>query len=253
MYREFLPWHTKSVKIDTKRVKQSNFKSSNISILNWNVHKENHSLRWLNEFNHILNHYNPDIALFQEYKKVNSKSILTHNINFGYNYLPNISLGGNDFGLMSASKIDSNSCIGLLSSSVEPIIKTPKLTLLTRYKIEDSKIFTIINCHLINFVRFEAFKKEIQNIEQLIKNSSGALILAGDFNTWSKKRFDLLNQICLNLGLKRVAFDENRTKKLLKRDLDHIFYRDLILNEFELLKDIKSSDHLPQLARFKFI
>ena len=254
MYRELLPWHTKSVNIEKKSIKKSTFESKKIRVLNWNVHKENHTHRWLNDFESLLREYDFDIVMFQEYKKINSKSILSYNENYGYDYLANIRFNKTHSGLITASKSNSISNMGLFSKSVEPLIKTPKLTLQTIYQFSNSKEITVINTHFINFVKLETFKRELKELEKLLAQKSEPIILAGDFNTWSAKRFSLLDRSCCELGLKRVEFEQKiKRSRLIKRDLDHIYYKDLVLEEFAILKDIKSSDHLPQIATFKFL
>ena len=253
MYRQYLPWHIESAKTLIKTTQENRLPSKKIKVINWNVHKENHKYQWLGDFKEILNHYQLDIILFQEYKKISKRSILSKDERYGYCFLANIMLHENEFGLMNASKANIIHHKALISNTVEPIIKTPKSILLTEYKMLDCRDLTVINVHLVNFVKLRSFKSELNRLEELASVSTNPLILAGDFNTWSARRMEWLLKVCDNLGLKRVRFDIPKKKLKLLRELDHIFYRDLTLINSTLLLDIKSSDHSPQIATFNLI
>jgi len=88
-------------------------------------------------------------------------------------------------------------------------------------------------------------------LEELCLSHKGALVIGGDFNTWNKKRINLLFDLAKKLKLKKVEFSsENNKKNIFKQPLDHIFYRGLRLKNSVILDFCKSSDHKPLIAAF---
>ena len=85
-----------------------------------------------------------------------------------------------------------------------------------------------------------------------LREYEGAIIIAGDFNSWNKKRVDILNWFCRELKLsKTIIENSDKIKSFLKYDLDHIFYRGLSLDFATVLECNKLSDHNPLYAYFK--
>jgi len=243
MYRKYLPWHISKEHLYKKDIDRFSKDLDTISLLNWNVHKKNHTYRWVSDFFEILNRYEPDIITFQEYKKVNYRSIIDHDSRYNYIFLPNISLFKRKTGLITASKFKIIDSKFKLSKGVEPVVKTPKSILLARYKISDQKVISVVNVHMINFVKISLFKEQLEQLNSLLKDIDTPIILSGDFNTWSKKRLNLLNRLCEGLGLKRVDFKRSFI------NLDHIYFRGLKLKEYQLL-GYKSSDHKGMFVSF---
>ena len=153
------------------------------------------------------------------------------------------------YGLLTASKSDIHTFHSLYTSDVEPLIKTPKVSFVTNYIMQEGKTLTLINVHMINFVKIEKYIAQIKQIEAVCSKNTEALILTGDFNTWSKKRMRILESMTQTLGLKQVHFEQAHHKKILfSYPLDHIFYRGFKQEKSEVLKDICTSDHKPMLV-----
>ena len=91
---------------------------------------------------------------------------------------------------------------------------------------------------------------------------SGPVVLAGDFNTWNKKRLGLASQFAEDLQLKEVTdFPAGRTTADMhlsylnwffgvdkKLPLDRIYYRGFA-NYFAQVLSYESSDHRPILVK----
>ncbi len=235
-----------------KSVSKKTLYHKDIVILVWNVYKQNDRQNWQNEFKKIMFLYHPDIILFQE-------SVANFNLNpigsysyFGYLFFPNFSYNHRFFGLLNASRSKIIDFKSYFSKHKEPILKTPKMILATKYLLNNMQTLLVINVHLINFVKLEKFAYQLKQLEELCKTHTQALIVAGDFNTWSKKRMNLLLDVANRLNLKRVDFPNGNLKKsLLKHPLDHIFYRGLELKEGKVLDFCQTSDHKPLLASFE--
>ncbi len=252
MYRKLLPWYIEKEKeISIKEVQKKRFIGQSLTLLNWNVYKNNHNFKWLRDFEQILNSYSPDIITFQEYRTKSRRSVLDANKNYGYAFSANIELYGHSFGLLSASICNTKSCNSTLSYHVEPLIKTPKINLSTEYRLQNNQTITVINTHLINFVKNRKYLSQIRQIERLCQGDN-RVILAGDFNTWSSKRMHILKSMAENLNLNYLDFKVNYHKKgYLSYPLDHIFYRGVVPVKSKILSDIKSSDHKPMIVEFK--
>jgi endonuclease/exonuclease/phosphatase (EEP) superfamily protein YafD len=96
------------------------------------------------------------------------------------------------------------------------------------------------------------FKNELNNIHATIKSHGGAMIVAGDFNTWNLKRVQYLNEFSDDLELKKVEFEsEKDIKKIFSNSLDYIFYRGLELTFSAVIDSKKISDHNPIIAKFR--
>jgi endonuclease/exonuclease/phosphatase (EEP) superfamily protein YafD len=198
--------------------------------------------------------YDPNIILFQEYKTKSRRSILDQYDDFGYAFTPNIIINSHMSGLINASKFKVKEYSSIFSENVEPIIKTPKVSFLTKYLLKNSKYLTVINIHMINFVKIDKFLDQMAQIEKLCFQSDEALILCGDFNTWSNKRMRILVNMTKECSLSQVSFKENQSKKALSLPtLDHIFYRGVKFIDSKILHDINTSDHKPMIASFDII
>jgi len=251
MYRKLLPWYLdqKSITPVIKPVKIRHLPDT-FTLLNWNVHKNNHHYKWLHDFRIILEHHTPALITFQEYRIRNERSILDKQREFGYSFYPNITLHQNHYGLLSAARAEIKECIPLLTTGNEPIIKTPKISVATRYELPDASSLEMINVHMINFVKKEHFISQLKQIATLCEQHTH-LVLSGDFNTWNPSRMTLLMEFAQTFRLQRVPFPHTPGKNpLFRYPLDHIFYKGVKLTEYHLLEEIRSSDHKPYLATF---
>ncbi len=160
-------------------------------------------------------------------------------------------------GILTAAKISPLNKRAIITKHYEPIIKTPKVSLMAEYPLSNNKDSLLtINSHLINFVNLNKFKSQLHELELALSTHQGPIIFSGDFNTWSRKRALLLYKVAMGLGLTPVAFAPHQSKKikrfLLSPPLDYIFYRGLSEQKAsaKVLAHIGSSDHKPLLAEF---
>lgn len=87
-----------------------------------------------------------------------------------------------------------------------------------------------------------------------MQNHKGKMIVAGDFNTWNKKRMSKLHELRENLGLEMVPFKQgDHVKSFMGKHLDFIFYRGVELIEHSVDKEKGLSDHNPLFAQFRKI
>lgn len=231
--------------------------TDNISILNWNIQKKNNSNIWSDEFKNILESYNPSIILLQECQFVKGIENLLHTENYGSVFAPNFLDIFKDLhsGVLTASHAKYKFATVIRSYAYEPLIKVPKIFLSTIYDMSgENGQLLVLNIHAINFVGFWKFISQVQQLEYAIKSFNGSVILSGDFNTWNKKRANILDKIITDAGLKKAKFNNSHSKHIKKflfsNTLDHIYYKGLKINETKAFKTL-SSDHNPLLVSFK--
>ena len=105
-------------------------------------------------------------------------------------------------------------------------------------------------CHW-NFVRANLFLREMELLKDELLHHRGPLIVAGDFNVWSRQRRLHLLRFCRSVGLRQaIMFDAHHIKAYRQHPLDFIFYRDLTLKEATAIDTSTVSDHNPIYARF---
>lgn len=219
-------------------------------ILCWNVAKLTLDSSYKIYIETLLQKYDLDILLLQEVKKSLSHELDLHD--YSYILSPNIETKKHIFGVLSAFKSSCEDELSLLSKKREFRYATHKTSLITHHKFSNGKKILIVNLHAINFVKNSYFKIELDNLLESIKSHSGAMIVAGDFNTWNITRVEYLRKFAEHLELKKVEFeDEANLKKVFSNSLDYIFYRELELTYAKAIDSKKISDHNPIIAKFK--
>lgn len=157
-------------------------------------------------------------------------------------------------GVKTGSRCQPLDTFAQASPNFEPLVRTHKMMLETSYPLQGCPDpLKVFNIHALNFSRSGAFDNHIQQVLAAAKMYQGPMILAGDFNTWSKQRYSLLKTMVLELGLIEAEIIRKSKARHLYKDLDHLFYRGLKLDEVSLMEGINSSDHLPITARFSTI
>ena len=224
--------------------------SESFTILCWNVAKLTLHSSYQEYLKSILENEKIDILLLQEVKKSLASELELSD--YSYVLSPNIQTKKHIFGVLSAFKISCEDETMLLTKQKELSYATHKVTLITRHKISESDELVIVNLHAINFVKNSDFHTELEYIRSSIKSHKGAMIVAGDFNTWNMKRVEYLREFTRDLSLVEVCFSDNsKLKKVFANCLDYIFYRGLKLIDSKVIDAKKISDHNPIVATFK--
>jgi len=219
------------------------------SLLCWNVAKLTLSSSYKDFIESLIQNHEFDLMLLQEVKKSVSHELDIHD--YSYVLSPNIETKKHIFGVLSAFKSSCEAEFSLLSKRRELRYATHKVSLITHHRIPNNEILLVVNLHAINFVNNTDFKNELEHLYTSVRNHKGAMIVAGDFNTWNLKRVQLLNEFTHSLSLTKVDFgDDKHIKKIFANSLDHIFYRDLNLTYSEVIDSKKISDHNPIIAKF---
>lgn len=228
---------------------QKELDSSSISLLNWNILKGDRR-SWQRDFEKISN--DMDLVLIQEaYLKERVLDALRVD-QMGWIFSPSFFYAANNVptGVLTASYAQPLYCRAFRAT--EPIIRTPKSSLVTKYKLSgDDAVLLVVNVHAINFcLGTVSFRSQANQLKREMQDHRGPIILAGDFNTWSANRVSSLEEVIRDLSLKPVKFRVDHRKKVFRKPVDHIFYRGLELTHSKVIR-VKSSDHNPMIVNFK--
>ena len=233
--------------------------TQSIKVLSWNINKNNHQENWLADFRIIVEQHQPDKIFLQEVQLCARSEELPALAQMGWSFAPNFidTLKNRYSGVLIATKDNHLNAKAVITQHSEPVTNTPKVSLFAEYSLDNSiENLLAINTHLINFVDLDKFRSQLNEIEAIISQHSGKIILAGDFNTWNRPRWEMLSQMAARLELKAVSFSSEDTNKiknfLLSPPLDYIFYRGIYQKPLsaKVLDKFSSSDHNPLLVEF---
>lgn len=221
--------------------------SDGFAVLNWNVYKGNRD-NWQDDL--IQFSAQQDIVLLQEALLTDElkSSLAMHglkwNLNAAFYY------GDQQTGVMTAAKVDSSFHCAL--RAMEPIIRTPKTALINRYALAGiPQQLIVANVHGINFaLGLDAYRKQLDEVEEILSRHYGPMILAGDFNNWSDGRTRLLTEMVERLSLQQLPYENHNRTMVFGSAIDHIFYRGLLVARHETHK-VTSSDHNPITVTFR--
>ncbi|MCX7979296.1 MAG: endonuclease/exonuclease/phosphatase family protein, partial [Bdellovibrionaceae bacterium] len=149
-------------------------------------------------------------------------------------------------GVATGSSIQPLAVDFIRGSEREFFVLTPKISLLSHFRLPDGQTLLVINTHFVNFTTTKAFVRFLTELLDTVSHHRGPMIMAGDFNTWSRRRWATLLETLVREDIFPVEFAKDR--RLLK--LDHVFYRGMTLAKAEIHHHIRSSDHFPLEVHF---
>ncbi len=133
----------------------------------------------------------------------------------------------------------------------EPIIRSPKVVLVSTYPMDNGEELLVANIHAINFVSARKLRHQIQAVANRIMEHEGPVIFAGDFNTWSRRKQRYMRKILKAVGLTEVKYpDGDHRMRVFKNLIDFLWYRGLDLKEAKVLGEIDGADHIPMSHTF---
>lgn len=220
--------------------------SSSISLLNWNVYKGSRE-NWAADFEQLsqakdiitLQEARLDEHLHQTLDALELYWALT--TAFLYNKLK--------VGVLTAARVPPISRCSIHSK--EPIIQLPKTLLVNYYPLSGSKHQLLVaNIHSINFTfGTSKYQEQITALQQVIQQHNGPVIVAGDFNSWSDRRMQIITQFKNDLSLSSLPYQNHNRTQIFGKVIDHIFFRELSTTKVET-PQLTSSDHNPIIVTF---
>ncbi len=218
-------------------------------ILVWNIHKENQQHKFQKKFTQLLKECKSDIFMLQEVQFSKKDRFFLNQYSFAI--APNMETHKNIFGVLTATKSSFKEISTNMSSKKEMGFVTHKSFLITKHFLCNGEFLYLVNIHAINFVTVNSFAHELKRIKDILLRIDGAIIIGGDFNSWSKKRTKVIDDFMEELDLRKVDVDEfHHVKHIFLRPIDHLYYRGVELIEARAIDTQKVSDHNPIYATF---
>lgn len=218
-----------------------------ISVLNWNIYKGRRE-NWATDFRRYS--YRHDVLMIQEANLVdNLKSLLDSEhpywtLNDAFHYRDRAT------GVLTASRVSPVYTCG--QRTAEPFIRLPKTSLLSYYPIEGmNENLLIANIHGINFtLGVGVYREQIEKLYDVMKHHHGPIVLAGDFNTWSDARMEVVDDLAQRLSLESLDYTSHNRTIVFGNAIDHVYFRGLVPLEHDTWY-VTSSDHNPTRVSFR--
>jgi endonuclease/exonuclease/phosphatase (EEP) superfamily protein YafD len=218
----------------------------NIKVLIWNIYKgENKS--WEKDYKDYS--YKKDLLLLQEaHLNQNMLGVFSETKDLSYIFATSwidTKDKNTASGIATASNSTSIEANWQRSYYREPYLKTPKMTLFTKYKLAGTNEELLVgNIHAINFVKAYKLRHMLEKAAEVISKHKGPVLFAGDFNTWTQTKLNNMNAIFKKLGMKSIQFKNDVRKRFRGNILDHAWVRGLNVQSSRVTKTL-GSDHAP--------
>jgi endonuclease/exonuclease/phosphatase (EEP) superfamily protein YafD len=218
------------------------------SLASWNIYKQQRA-GWAGDLDQLSRQ--SDILVLQEASLRPELRGWLGDRELAWDMTPAFSYQGVPHGVMTVARSAAlQNCSHLQQ---EPWLRVPKSVLASYYPIEgSSEQLLVVNIHAVNFTfGVEPLNAQFQAAASLIASHTGPVILAGDFNTWSDARMEVLTAVAEAGQLQSIRFDGQQPAAHLGRTVDHIYYRGLTVVGSEVML-VSSSDHYPLRVQFEF-
>ena len=218
-----------------------------IRVLSWNLHKQEDA-GWDADLARFAAAH--DIVLLQEAILDRPLRAVVEGAGLQWVMASSFLYSDIDIGVVTGSrKTPLASCTQRV---VEPLIRIPKSAVITWFRVAGrDETLAIVNVHAINFaLMLGGYRAQFETIATALEDHPGPIILAGDLNTWTRARAEVVADVAARLKLTEVKFKEDRRTMFLGRQLDHIYVRGLDLVDAGAIA-VRSSDHNPVHATFR--
>jgi endonuclease/exonuclease/phosphatase (EEP) superfamily protein YafD len=215
-----------------------------IRVLVWNIFKQQRA-----EWKSVLKSFGKDahLVLLQEAQTTPEMVRFATTNYLAADQVPALVLPQHPSGVMTLA---SASGILLPLREREPILRLAKSALVTVYPLPDTRLLMVVNIHAVNFsLGVDVYSKQLLPIGDQIAHHSGPVIMAGDFNAWSRSRMNALYHFAREMSLREVRFPDDQRRRAFGRPLDFVFYRGLSVHDASVLVT-SASDHNPLLVEF---
>lgn len=218
-----------------------------IRLITWNIHK-NGDKGWDRDLARFVADHS--IVLLQEARLNSALQTVLERAGHSWILASAFLMNERDTGVLSAATIAPIAACML--RQVEPVIGLPKTALLTRYALAGSdQTLMVANLHSINVSPpIGAYSAQLEAVAGVLQSHRGPMILAGDLNTWTEGRREVLDTIAARLGLREVPLDSDRRSRFWGRQVDHILVRGIDVVGAEAI-EVDSSDHNPVRATLR--
>jgi endonuclease/exonuclease/phosphatase (EEP) superfamily protein YafD len=232
--------------VGSRRSQHNELDSSDIQMVNWNIHGGSDP-EWIADLATITGE--PDLMIFQE-ASLNTVDWGVVASDQYRSFAPGYRTRRSVTGVMTISTAEPLTQCNLVS--MEPWLRTPKATMITEYGLTGTdQTLLVVNTHAVNFTfGVRVFQEQIQQVQSVMSEHPGPILLSGDFNTWRGRRSEVLHEVAESLGLATLDYEEDNRKRAFGQALDHIYVRGLQVIDATTHR-VGSSDHNPMLVRLR--
>ncbi|CAG8998207.1 MAG: hypothetical protein CENE_00148 [Candidatus Celerinatantimonas neptuna] len=218
------------------------------TVVSWNIYKTQNT-GWQGMLTKLSKQ--ADIIALQEARESTTQAFWKSQ-GWSATMLEAFSMGAKSVGVQIASKYPPKQVCGRRKH--EPLILLPKSLLIGVYPLSENQgDLWVVSLHSINFsLKLNAYMSQLGEIADMLKKHHGPVIIAGDFNTWSKRRMAVLDQWMEQHQLQPVRFKNDLRSRFFGHALDHIYYRGIKLVRSRIFKT-QASDHNALSATFRTI
>jgi len=218
---------------------------SSLKVLVWNIFKQQRA-EWLS----VLQRFgdNTHLMLLQEAQTTPELVQFATSNYLAADQVPAVVLPQHPSGVMTLASAHPVYCCPLRER--EPLLRLAKSALITAYPLPNKQMLMVINIHAVNFsIGIDVYSKQLAAVGEQLIHHRGPVIMAGDFNAWSRQRMNALYRFVREVGLRPVRFTDDRRRKAFGMPLDFVFYRGMnVIDESVLVTT--ASDHNPLLVEF---
>jgi endonuclease/exonuclease/phosphatase (EEP) superfamily protein YafD len=218
-----------------------------LRVLTWNVHRTGDA-GWREDFERLAAGH--DVVALQEayLTDVLYSALMQQRYHWRLNAA--FQLFNVDAGVLTAARVPAERACSL--RHIEPLTRIPKSALTTTYRLAGVREpLLMANLHGLNFtLGTTAFREQLEAVAELLASHGGPIILAGDFNTWSAARREVLESVTASLGLTAVPLADDHRTRFLGEAVDGMYYRGLEVIE-AVAYPVTSSDHNPVSVTFR--
>lgn len=211
-----------------------------IDLLIWNTHK-GQDASWRAEFAELSR--DRDLLVLQEALLGDELRNLLRRRTLSWNLATTFVRFRTETGVMTVSPVaPASACV---QRTMEPLLSLPKSTLISEYPLKGRRETLLVgNVHAINFsLGTVAFRSQLERLASLLDEHRGPMIVAGDFNDWSRSRAELLDRtLAEKRHMGKVAFAGRGPRTIFGRAVDHVYYRGLDVVDSRVFES-SSSDH----------
>lgn len=209
-----------------------------VTLALWNAHKATDPA-WPADFARVS--AGADLVLLQEARDgaVLRRSLGDHR--YRWTLHSAFRFQGEDNGVLTAAGAEAESWCGLRAT--EPWLRVPKAALVSRYRLGNGELLAVVNVHGVNFALGTGeYRAQLEALRERLARHAGPVIVAGDFNTWSRERDAIVAAMTAELGLTAVSYRDDRRSRFLGRPVDQVYYRGLHAEPAQVVT-VSASDH----------
>jgi endonuclease/exonuclease/phosphatase (EEP) superfamily protein YafD len=212
-----------------------------IRILLWNIHKESDA-GWQEDLTRFAKVN--DTLLLQEVTLLRPLQDVLQVAGLRWIMASSFIYEDNDIGVLTATRVLP--VANCTQRVVEPLIRIPKSTVISWLPLaRATQTLAVANVHAINFtLTLDAYRAQFAALVEVLAEHAGPVVLAGDFNTWSGQRFEVVREMAARLRLAEITYTDDRRAVFLGHQVDHVFVRGLEVVASSV-SPVTSSDHNP--------